>query len=43
MIFVLQTIFCTGAMMLIIALVGEEPSQPPTDLSDHSDLHDHDT
>jgi hypothetical protein len=31
----LQSVFCTGAMMLIIALVGDSPSQPPTDLSDH--------
>lgn len=37
----LQSVFCTGAMMLIIALVGDAHTPPPTDISDQ-DFHDQD-
>jgi hypothetical protein len=38
----LQTIFASGVMFLIVGLFGDAHDQPPTDLSDATELFDTD-
>lgn len=39
----LQSVFASGVLFLITGLFGDAHNQPPTDLSDTTDLIDHDS